>query len=137
MDKEQISTIFLERLRKAQKESGISQRKLATLLGVQPNTVNSWLTGKNFPGFDTVEELAEILEVSSNWLFGGQEADLNKVKVKLIEEISKSDNEGLIRALGIVRSEITDFDHFIDHLEKLYFPAQKKRASSKSKKKKA
>lgn len=75
MDKEGINYIFTSRLRQALNNSGWSQRRLASRFGVQPNTANAWFTGKNFPGFEIIEQLAELLNVSPQWLFGADEPE--------------------------------------------------------------
>ena len=100
MDNTDINNIFLTRLRSALKaKEGIwSQRKIAAHFNIRPNTVNCWFTGKNFPGLDMVNQLAEILDVSPQWLFGAEEADKSKDRL-IIELIEKAQSIRTITGL--------------------------------------
>lgn len=61
---------FVERLRTFRRDRGLSQTRLAELLGVSPRVYHRWESGSATPRFDTVVKLSEILEVSLDELAG-------------------------------------------------------------------
>tara|TARA_B100001250_G_C19740294_1_gene762728 strand:- start:1009 stop:1404 length:396 start_codon:yes stop_codon:yes gene_type:complete len=61
-----------DRLKKARKNKGLSQTKLAELIAVTPQSVQQWEDeNKNImPRRDTLTKIAEVLNVSEIWLHG-------------------------------------------------------------------
>ena len=59
-----------ERLRRARKERGLSQGRLAQRLGIQPAAVSHFETGHRKPSFDTLRRLADALDVTTDYLLG-------------------------------------------------------------------
>lgn len=59
---------------------GLSQDKLAKLLGVRQSTVAMWETQKNSPRFDKIPLLAEALHCTVDELFGLDSAPAKKKK---------------------------------------------------------
>jgi transcriptional regulator with XRE-family HTH domain len=53
---------FADALRQAREAAGLSQVKLAALLGVAPRTVQYWEAGKIIPGPRQRVQLAEFLD---------------------------------------------------------------------------
>ena len=45
------------------KQSGKTQRELATIVGVAPSTFNDWLKGKKYPRIDKIEILADYFRI--------------------------------------------------------------------------
>ena len=64
---------FSERLRETRLEYPMSQNKLATLIGVKQNTVSNWEAGIRQPDFDMLMEIAQTLDVSTDYLLGLRE----------------------------------------------------------------
>lgn len=63
-------TIFTERLKELRKNKGLKQQEIAELLGVKRNTYSDWENGKTEPSFENLIKLADLLEVTLDWLFG-------------------------------------------------------------------
>lgn len=63
-------TIFSKRLKKLRKNKGLKQQELAEILGIKRNTYSDWENGKTEPSFENLIKLADLLEVSLDWLFG-------------------------------------------------------------------
>lgn len=63
-------TIFSKRLKKLRKNKGLKQQELAEILGIKRNTYSDWENGKTEPSFENLLKLADLLEVSLDWLFG-------------------------------------------------------------------
>ncbi|NHM27964.1 helix-turn-helix transcriptional regulator [Desulfofundulus sp. TPOSR] len=62
--------MFSERLKEARKKKNLLQKELATLLGVSRTTVTSWENGTRVPEFETLRRIADVLEVSVDYLLG-------------------------------------------------------------------
>lgn len=61
---------YIEVIKQLMEESGLSQQKLADLLGVNQTTVGQWLLGKKKPGYDSILLLYEKFNIEPNALFG-------------------------------------------------------------------
>ena len=62
--------MFAERLKQLRKENGISQQKLADLLGLRQSTVAMWEKGKNSPEYESLLKIAKIFGTSMDYLTG-------------------------------------------------------------------
>jgi len=63
---------FSRRLKKALNASPLNQSDLARVLQVKPQSVQQWLSGKNFPRRPRVKNIAQHLNVSAAWLSTGE-----------------------------------------------------------------
>ena len=65
-------TIFeiQKRLRDAIQESEISQKELASRLGINPSTVSKYMRLDKFPSIDTFANICKILDVSADEILG-------------------------------------------------------------------
>ena len=62
--------LFSERLKTLRKEKKLTQKELAEQIGIKQNSYSDWETGKSEPSFENLIKLADLLEVSLDWLFG-------------------------------------------------------------------
>ena len=67
------------RLRSAMAEKKLSVRKAATLAGVAPSLVDSWLTGASPADLVAVQRQADALGVSFSWLLTGRQERSGRV----------------------------------------------------------
>ena len=63
---------FGQRLRQARQERGLTGPDLATQLGVERSAIPHYERGSRFPSVPVLEKLAEILQVSLDWLLLGE-----------------------------------------------------------------
>lgn len=63
-------TIFSKRLKALLSEREIRQNALAEMLGIDPTSVNSWIQERKTPSAAHILEIADILDVSLDDLFG-------------------------------------------------------------------
>lgn len=70
---EEVNEIFSQRLKEAVSMSGISYSDLAAKLGINKATVSMYIHGKALPSLPTFYKIAEILDVSSDFLLGKNE----------------------------------------------------------------
>lgn len=65
-----ISNVFPQRLKEIRIKRGLTQTELGEKVGVKQSTFTNWENGKREPNFEIVIKLADLLEVSVDWLFG-------------------------------------------------------------------
>lgn len=63
-------SIFGDNIKRLRKNKGLKQREIAELLGVKRNTYSDWENAKTEPSFENLVKLADLLDVSLDWLFG-------------------------------------------------------------------
>lgn len=61
---------YIDVLRQLMNERGLSQQRLADMLGVNQTTVGQWLLGRKKPGYDSILMLYEKFGIQPNKLFG-------------------------------------------------------------------
>lgn len=64
------SDIFQERLKAARNLRGWSQEELAAKAGMPPSSIGHYESGSRKPSFDTLRKLANVLEVTTDYLLG-------------------------------------------------------------------
>jgi len=75
-----------ENLRKAREEKGLTQAEVAKLLDISASTIGMYEQGRRDPDTDTLKKLAELYEVSTDYLLGRTDipnatSDLKKNKI--------------------------------------------------------
>ncbi len=61
---------FPEILRELREKHGITQQQLAEMLNLTKNAVSHYENGVNLPSLDTAEKIADIFDVSVDYLLG-------------------------------------------------------------------
>ena len=69
-----MSVKFCDRLKNARKNNNISQKNLAERLYVSQQTIAKWETDKATPNPETITKIADILNVSLDYLLGSEKA---------------------------------------------------------------
>ncbi len=62
--------MFPQRLKELRLKKGLTQTELGEKVGVKQNTLTNWENGKREPSFENLVKLADLLDVSLDWLFG-------------------------------------------------------------------
>lgn len=75
-----------KRIKELIKKKGITQEKLAELIGVEPTALSNVVTGRNYPLFITLEKIINVLDVSFEDVFKFKHQDSNE---NLKEQIMK------------------------------------------------
>lgn len=81
-------------------EKGYTQKKLANLLGVSTGAVSKWEIGNSYPDITLIPKLADIFNVSTDYLFERKEA-LYKNVDEIINETKKLNINEAIEFLNI------------------------------------
>lgn len=61
---------FAQKLAKARKDAGYTQRQVAEILTLSKSTIASYEIGRTEPDIETLGRLADFYEVSTDWLIG-------------------------------------------------------------------
>ena len=61
---------FAEKLRKARKETGFTQREVAKEIKIPYSTIANYETGRTQPDIETLGILADFYQISLDWLIG-------------------------------------------------------------------
>ena len=71
------------------KEQGISQTDLATQLGIHKNVLGRYERNEVLPSIEIARKIADILDVSLDYLTGKVDVEMDKDTQKRILEVSK------------------------------------------------
>lgn len=66
-------TTFGKRIRSAREARGLTRVKVGILLYVSDATVRNWEYDKNFPGFEFLDPLSQVLGISVHYMLTGVE----------------------------------------------------------------
>lgn len=72
---------FQTKIKELRNEKNLSQLDIAQITGFAKNTICAWEKGRAQPNFETLIKLADVFEVSIDYLLG-RENDFGIVKVK-------------------------------------------------------
>lgn len=78
--------VFSERLKQARQAKGLSQAKLAEVVGVGQNAISNYEKAGNkgsMPKLETAAEMAKALDVSLDWLVGTTDKQKNEAAAKM------------------------------------------------------
>ena len=70
--------VFSERLKELRLKKGLTQTELANMLNISQKSYSHWETQKTEPSFENLIKLADLLEVSLDWLFGREQMKVKK-----------------------------------------------------------
>ena len=88
-----------ELIARRRREQGLSQGELAQRLHVTDKAVSKWETGRGMPGIDSLEPLAEALELSVSELLSGQRLSAEELPKTAGGQIVESMRSGRKMAL--------------------------------------
>ena len=71
--------MFSNRIKEARERKKITQKMLALRLGIAQTTVSGWENGSKRPSVDTIVQISDILDVSTDYLLGRTDNPLSVV----------------------------------------------------------
>ena len=86
--------MFNENLRELRKSKGFTQEELATKINVVRQTVSKWEKGLSVPDADSLQKIADVLEVDVSQLLGAK-IEKEENKNEIAEQLSRI-NEQLV-----------------------------------------
>ncbi|UXK13029.1 helix-turn-helix domain-containing protein [Erwinia pyrifoliae] len=75
-----IDTGFAQRLRELRRQKGLSQTELGKLAGLHYTHIGRFERGASRPGSDSLKRLADVLNVSGDYLLEGAETQAAKAR---------------------------------------------------------
>lgn len=66
---------MLEEMRKLRKQKGLSMKQLGEMVGLAEVTISTYETGRSEPSLDALCAIADVLDVSLDYLVRGKEKD--------------------------------------------------------------
>lgn len=85
-----------ENIKAFRKDRGLTQEELAIRVNVVRQTVSKWEKGLSVPDADTLQKIAEVLEVSVSQLLGREE-EPEKDRNEVAEQLSRINEQLAIR----------------------------------------
>jgi transcriptional regulator with XRE-family HTH domain len=77
-----MNNVLGERIRKLRERDGLSQKTLANKLGITQQAVAKWEGGKAEPDTTMILNIANIFDVSTDYLLGGTDNPQHKIVAK-------------------------------------------------------
>ena len=106
------NNIFSMRVKQLRQKEGISMDELAKILNVTKSRVNMWENGGTLPRSNTLIELAHYFGVSTDYLIGNDNIDVqdpsNKRLNSLQRNLGKLNEEDLKKAEGMLKAVFMD-----------------------------
>lgn len=88
-----IRQLLGKRIRELRKRRGLTQEKLAEVIGIEPRNLLKIENAQTFPRVQTIQKLMMILECTPNELFTFEHLiNIDSMRAKVIERI-KTDDE--------------------------------------------
>ena len=114
------SSLFLgERISNARMVMGLSQKQLASLVGVNKSSIENWETDRIAPRANRLNQLAGVLGVSITWLLSGEEPSsgnyLPSQNETMILRNKLDAAEAMLKQLGDIIKDIRQQSNLIQH----------------------
>lgn len=94
---------MFERMRELRKAKGLSLKQLGDMVGVAEVTISTYETGKRLPPVDIVCSIADVFDVSLDYLVRGKEKDrpVGRSLQELINDYENLSDEVLERNIAV------------------------------------
>lgn len=112
-----MSNYFSTNLKFIRESKGLSQNKLANLVGVNQTTIARWETEEIAPSIDNVEELAKVLNVDLAEILGNDMGkkdnynELDQVLFSKAKELSDEDKRLILNVMESINKGIDAQDN--------------------------
>jgi len=84
------------------KQQGISQTALAEQLGIHKNVLGRYERNEVLPSIEIARKIADILDVSLDYLTGKADVQMDKTTRKRILEVSKFDEDDKLHIFSVI-----------------------------------
>ncbi len=101
---------FAERLKELRKQAHLTQVELAKRLGIGQSSYADWERGKKNPTQENLIKLAQILNVSVDYLIGNSDEENTNKELEDIELLFRMNSKGLTdEEKAIFKKELIEF----------------------------
>ncbi len=91
------------------KKKSLSQADLGKKIGTSGDVVGRYERGDIKPSIDVVEKIADVLDVSIDYLIGKSKMELDQQAVKRLEDISNLPDENKNFLINLIDMALRDF----------------------------
>lgn len=119
-------------IKEAREQAGFSQRELAEIVGVAPNTFHGYESGKHDPKSDLLVKIANTCHVSVDFLLGIHNKEAKRITplysseaMKLAKDFDTLDSHGQSAVRGLMDEELNRMAE-LDELAKFQEPEEEK-----------
>ena len=112
-----MPVFFGEKIRRARKAAGLTQRQLAQMVGVANTSVSNWEKDLSRPDADLIQKLCTILQLQPNEFYGTQPTSLGEVRNVSDEDIKFALFGGDGEITDAMYDEVKRFAAFIKQRE--------------------
>lgn len=104
---------FGKRLKEARLIKKLTQEELAKKVNTKKTTISNYETGYSSPSYDMLRDLAEILEVTTDWLIGVSDTSINHAHayylyLKETFDSDKIDNKKIGKFQSLISDDFVD-----------------------------
>lgn len=99
--------MFASNVVKLKKGQGTSQTALAIQLGIYKNVLGRYERNEMLPSIEIAWKIADILDVSLDYLTGKVDVEMDKVTQKRILEVSKLEKEDKLHIFSVIDAFIS------------------------------
>lgn len=125
---------FGNRLKQARENKGYNQKQFADRLGVTPTRLNYWEKDKREPDVAIIKQIAQSLDVSSDWLIGNNiissEIELTAAEKQHIKKYRTLDEYGKKAVDDLLENEYARCTEVIDEPKVITLPMAELKASA-------
>ncbi len=125
---------FGNRLKQARENKGYNQKQFAERLGVTPTRLNYWEKDKREPDVAIIKQIAQILDVSSDWLIGNNlinvDITLSANEKQHIKKYRSLDHYGRKTVDSVLDIELERCSLFVEMPHVISLPMAELRASA-------
>lgn len=125
---------FGNRLKQARENKGYNQKQFAERLGVTPARLNYWEKDKREPDVAIIKQIAQSLDVSSDWLIGNNiissEIELTAAEKQHIKKYRTLDEYGKKAVDDLLENEYARCTEVIDEPKVITLPMAELKASA-------
>ena len=87
---------------KLRKEQGLSQTALAVQLGIHKNVLGRYERNEVLPSIEIARKIADILDVSLDFLTGKVDVEMDKTTQRRILEVSKFEEDDKMHIFSVI-----------------------------------
>lgn len=107
--------MFGKRLRMLRENKGYNQEKIANLCGLSTSTIGMYEQGRRQPDNDTLVKLADIFDVSIDYLLGKTEVqkyenpyddELEKVLFSKAKELNTEEKKAILNVINAIKKDV-------------------------------
>jgi transcriptional regulator with XRE-family HTH domain len=96
---------WTDRLARLRRAAGLTQREVATAVGIKPSSVAQWETGRSRPDLERLPILAKLYRVTLEELCGSDFPAISQQgRLELLEAYDTMDEQSLLTLLNVAKA---------------------------------